>query len=255
MSKDAFDILLEKMIKSNYKSRFNRDTKNRGCRNGKLDQRLMLSAGLRMMATGQAYDISISHGISLAEVYKCLWKTVDAVNNIPELEISYPSSYVTQDDNAKAFAEKSDAKFDCCVGAIDGMLVWTEQPRVKEAQKMNCGVRHFLNGHRGKFGYNLQAICDSNGKFLEVWIGNPASSSDYLSFIRSSFYTKLSKPGFIKRGYVIFGDNAYVNGEHMVVPFKGAGSGKKDDFTFYHSQLRINIECALGQLVHNWSIL
>src|SRR5688500_976000 len=41
----------------------------------------------------------------------------------------------------------------------------------------------------------------------------------------------------------------------MVVPFKGATTGSKDDFNFYHSQLRTNIECAFGQLVHKWTIL
>ena len=94
------------------------------------------------------------------------------------------------------FQEKSDAKFDCCVGAIDGMLVWTEQPHEKEAAKINCGVQRFLNGHKGKFGFNLQAICDSNGTFLEVWIRYPGLSSDYLSLISSSFYSKLLQPGF-----------------------------------------------------------
>lgn len=41
----------------------------------------------------------------------------------------------------------------------------------------------------------------------------------------------------------------------MVVPFKGAQNGSKDAFNFYHSSLRINIECAFGMLVHRWGIL
>ena len=31
--------------------------------------------------------------------------------------------------------------------------------------------------------------------------------------------------------------------------------GIKDSFNFYHSQLRINIECAFGILVHRWGCL
>ena len=32
-------------------------------------------------------------------------------------------------------------------------------------------------------------------------------------------------------------------------------SGPRDAFNFYHSQVRINIECAFGMLVHRWGIL
>ena len=31
--------------------------------------------------------------------------------------------------------------------------------------------------------------------------------------------------------------------------------GPKDAFNFFHSQIRINIECAFGMLVHCWAIL
>jgi hypothetical protein len=41
----------------------------------------------------------------------------------------------------------------------------------------------------------------------------------------------------------------------MIVPFKGAQDGAKDAFNFFHSSLRINIECAFGMLVHRWGIL
>ena len=42
---------------------------------------------------------------------------------------------------------------------------------------------------------------------------------------------------------------------YMVTPFKAVGSGVKDAFNFYQSQLRINIECAFGMLVNRWAIL
>ena len=41
----------------------------------------------------------------------------------------------------------------------------------------------------------------------------------------------------------------------MVTPYKNVRAGDKDNFNFYHSQLRINIECAFGQLVSRWPIL
>jgi hypothetical protein len=41
----------------------------------------------------------------------------------------------------------------------------------------------------------------------------------------------------------------------MIVPFKGVREGAKDTFNFFHSSLRIYIECAFGMLVHQWGLL
>jgi hypothetical protein len=41
----------------------------------------------------------------------------------------------------------------------------------------------------------------------------------------------------------------------MATPFPVTTGGSKDWYNFYHSQLRINIECAFGHLVARWSIL
>ena len=51
-------------------------------------------------------------------------------------------------------------------------------------------------------------------------------------------------------GLCIYGDAAYGNNMYMTVPFKNVSMGPKDAFNFYHSQIRINIECAFGMLVH-----
>jgi len=41
----------------------------------------------------------------------------------------------------------------------------------------------------------------------------------------------------------------------MVTPYANVSSGSKDDYNFYHSQLRIRVECAFGMLVGRWGIL
>ena len=151
--------------------------------------------------------------------------------------------------------EKSTPWFNCCVGCIDGMLVWTEKPTEQKCAIMNCGPMHFMCGHKGKYGLNLQGVCDHIQHFISIWILHPGSSSDFLSFTRSSLYRSLQVPGYLFPGLVIFGDLAYVNNYYMVTPYKNVRAGDKDNFNFYHSQLRINIECAFGQLVHRWPIL
>jgi hypothetical protein len=41
----------------------------------------------------------------------------------------------------------------------------------------------------------------------------------------------------------------------MAMPYSGTKGGIKDAYNFYHSQLRINIECAFGRFIHWWGIL
>jgi hypothetical protein len=127
---------------------------------------------------------------------------------------------------------------------------------------MGIGGKKFFCGRKKKFGLNMQAVCDARRRFLDVEIGHPGATSDYLAFALSGLHTKLQGTNpehptlpFLCPGLALFGDNAYINTNYMVVPFKAVSSGPKDAFNFYHSQVRINIECAFGMLVHRWGIL
>jgi hypothetical protein len=166
------------------------------------------------------------------------------------------------------------------------MLLWIERPTEYEALLAQCGPKKFFCGRKHKFGLNLQGTCDSECRFLDVAIGHPASTSDFLAFTTTKLYRQLEGPGFLAKGLAIFGDSAYVNNGYFVTPFPNVSSGSKDDFNYYHSQvkklhvsnenvnvflllsishiahsvlfvckLRIRIECSFGQLVNRWGIL
>lgn len=120
---------------------------------------------------------------------------------------------------------------------------------------MKCGSGRFYCSRKGKYGFNMQGVCDARGRFLQLWIKHPAAASDFLAFIRSNFYQRLQEDGYLAAGLVILGDCAYVSTSYMVTPYKNVRAGPKDNFNFYHSQLRITIECAFGMLVHRWAIL
>ena len=53
----------------------------------------------------------------------------------------------------------------------------------------------------------------------------------------------------------MYDDNAYVNTDYMATPFKLVQTGPKDDYNFYHSQVRIKIDCAFGMFTQRWGIL
>ena len=97
---------------------------------------------------------------------------------------------------------------------------------------------------------------------MDVEIRHPGATSDYLAFAVSGLHRKLEGKNphderlpFLYPGLALYGDNAYMNTPWMVTPFRASPRGPKDAFNFYHSQVRINIECAFGMLVHRWGIL
>ena len=224
---------------------------------GGLSLPLWLYVTLRILAGGRPDDIALSTGIAPGYIYDgCVWPVIEAINICPEFNIQFPTDHNDQRAVAKGFEAKSQAGFDCCVGAIDGILIWTEKPTESECRKFNnLQSGSFFCGRKHKFGFNMQGICDVEGKFLEFWIDSTASSSDFLTFITSSLHTKMETEGFLARGLALFGDQAYVSNGYMVAPYRNAHSGPNDDFNFYQSQVRIRIEMAFGMLTRRWAIL
>jgi hypothetical protein len=248
MSENKFDELVE-LLKPYLPA------KQRVGPNGIITSELKLSIALRYFSGGSPLDFISLRGISYTSIWSSIWRIIIAINKCEQLRIKFPEDHLVQKQIAAAFKEKSNVGFDNCVGAINGLLICTEKPTEKFAHAMKTGSRAFCCGCKKRFGYNMQAICDAEGRFLLVWINHPASASDFISFIRSKLYTKLTKPGFLADGLVIFGDNAYVSNNFMVTPYKSVRAGPKDDFNFFHSQLQINIECAFGMLVKKWAVL
>jgi hypothetical protein len=239
-------------IRPHYRSK----KKNRnGGVNGIIPSTIRLAAALRYFAGSSVYDIALIHGISVTEVHQSVWRVVNAVNKCSDLKFAFPDDWAAQRLVAAGFQKKSRAGFSMCAGAIDGLLIWIEKPTLYDCEMTKCGAKKFLCGRKKKFGLNMQGTCDSHGRFLDVMIEHPAATSDYLAFSTSALKHKLETNGFLAPGLCLFGDNAYVNTKYMATPYKGATGGTRDNYNFYQSQLRINIECAFGMFVHRWGML
>jgi hypothetical protein len=193
-------------------------------------------------------------GIGWADVSKSIQMVVEAINQTSYFSMKFPEEHDSQHQLAKQFGNKSAAGFDCCVGAVDGILLWIHRPSEDDAAAAGCGPAKFFCGRKHKYGLNCQAVCDAKGRFLDMSILFPGSTSDVLSFESSTLHHKLQN-GLLAPGLCLFGDNAYINSPFMATPYSGISGGSKDAYNFYHSQLRINIECAFGRFVHRWAIL
>ena len=227
-------------------------------RNGKIESSVRLACAIRYFAGGSTYDIMGKYFISYSEVMESVWYVVQAVNELERFDIKYPESAEEQRKIAREFQSVSSANFNICAGAIDGILIWIKKPTSASAAQAGAGQMRFLCGRKGKFGLNCQAVSDVRGRILDISIGYGGSSSDCLAFEASSLYERCEN-GLMKDGLVLFGDNAYLNSQYMATPYTNVSGNEaqrtKDDYNFYHSQLRIRIECAFGMLVQRWGIL
>ncbi|KAL3788639.1 hypothetical protein ACHAWO_011855 [Cyclotella atomus] len=166
-----------------------------------------------------------NYGISHSEALDSVWYVVDAVNRTKGFDISYPESADEQQKIASGFARISSVHFSNCGGSIDGILIWILKPTLEDAKRADVSI---------------------------VYGG---SSSDLLAFEKSGLKQRLDRGLLAETKLVLFGDNAYLNSLYMATPFPNTSGGARDNYNFFHSQVRITIECAFGKLVQRWGIL
>jgi DDE superfamily endonuclease len=234
-----------------------------------------LGVYLQIAAGTSVSDVMLVFGISQADVSKSIWVVTKAINQCRAFYMAYLTCHNEQKRIAQGFYDKSAAGFCCCAGALDGILIWTHRPSEANVAAASRDIGKFFCGQKHKYGLNMQAICDAQGRFLDVLLMFPASTSDIPLFESASIYQKLQDgllaPGLYNplsshcfltdsrflclTGLCLFGDNAYINSPFMATPYSGTKGGIKDAYNFCHLQLQINIECAFGHLVHWWGIL
>jgi DDE superfamily endonuclease len=167
--------------------------------NGLITPSVRLGCALRYFAGGSPYDIMTSMGIGRADISRSVWFVVDAINQRADMDIIYPKDHDAQQQIAKEFQAKSKADFDCCAGAVDGILIWTNRPTALDAEATEVGPAKYFCGRKHKFGLNCQAICDARGRFLDVSVIAPGATSDVLAFEGAAIYRKL-KDGLLAPG-------------------------------------------------------
>ena len=222
--------------------------------NGKICTSIRLACALRYFCGGCPYDVMPMYGVSHTEVLESVWYVVEATNKVEEWFIVYPSDHNVQHNIAAEFKAVSSVDFGVCAGALDGILIWIHKPTLQESKITGIDQQKYFCGRKNKFGLNCQAVCDVRGRILDISITYGGASSDLLAFENSALYKRL-QDGILAKDLVLFGDNAYLNTSFMATPYPNTHGGEKDNYNFYHSQLRIRIECAFGMLVKRWGLL
>ena len=89
---------------------------------GRVTTSVCLACALRYFGGGSVYDLMGTYGISHTDIMDSVWHVVEAVNNYPQFQITYPSSVGEQEKNVAGFEKASSVGFNVCAGAVDGTL-------------------------------------------------------------------------------------------------------------------------------------
>ena len=181
MTEDSFwnlhRLLRPFLIQPNPNRGQRRKKHKNGAHNGLVLSCMRLSMALRVFAGGDPLDIALVHGVSVRVVHYSVARVVNAINACPSLNINFPT-HQQQLQIANEFKLKSNAGFSNCVGCIDGILIWIQKPTWHEALDANIGQQKFLCGRKKKCGFNMQAVCDHHGRFIDTDVSHPGATSD-----------------------------------------------------------------------------
>ena len=211
-----------------------------------------LAVTLRWLSGSHFSDLEDLYGVEENGAYTVVWKTLAVLDKKLKLNDFNPWDL----GQCKALAQKmyirSKQTIAGCIGALDGMAVRIYKPRNSDAENS----LHFLN-RKGFFSINLQAIADADWKFLWYSMETAGGTHDSLAFKVSELGRSLEDKG-LPKDYWIAGDDAYACSEYLLTPYAKQscrGCRERDDFNFYQSRCRINVECAFGLLVQRFGVL
>ena len=115
--------------------------------NGPISPDVRLACAIRWFAGGSLYNIMTTYGIGHTDAMNSCWNVVDAVNNHADFAIKYPDNHDAQQSIARGFADVvSSAGFECCAGAVDGILIWIHRPSQKDCNDARRDTGKYFSG-------------------------------------------------------------------------------------------------------------
>lgn len=129
------------------------------------------------------------------------------------------------------------------LGIIDCSHIKINQPKISPRDYF-CYKKHY--------SIKLQAICDSQMMFRDIYVGEPGSLHDVRVFRRSPFFTQVmgNYKNFFPENSYMLGDSAYQPTAWVVVPYKNVNniSIRKTQFNKLMSSPRVKIEHSFGMV-------
>jgi hypothetical protein len=227
--------------------------------------RTALAATLRWLAGGSYLDICGLFGLGMGGFYSeagPLWSTMYGLEAALRPFLQFDVSEEACAEAAAGFAPFSRHLMNKCVVAVDGIVVRTRAPYVKELGE-SCDRRAYRN-RKGCFGLVAIAGCRANCKFAFWSCRHTGSTHDALAIhgcaggrvLLGDTIPAAARPAQqLPPGYYGVGDEAFANCDTLLCPWSGRSlTLEKDAFNFYLSAMRQCIERAFGQMVMRWGV-
>jgi hypothetical protein len=183
---------------------------------------------LRWLAGGHYIDIADMHGVAPATFYQLLWLTVEAINKVETMAVPWFDEHEGVDsaaartrrlhDLAGGFNKRHADVAPGCVGALDGIAIWILKPWLFFD---GCPMTYY--NRKGFFALNVQAICDSNYRFLWMSAKARGSSHDSTAWMLSDLAGRFEAEP-LPYGFWIAGDEAYRACNWLLTPWSAAVS-------------------------------
>lgn len=197
---------------------------------------------LRYACTQQTLtELADNFGVCEATVHAIVHRTSTVISTeiLPKL-VKWPQGAKVQ-ETVQTFMDHKN--FPGIIGAIDGSHIPIKTPKVDAEQYFN----------RKKFpSFILQAVCDHNLHFLDVFCGWPGSVHDARVLKNSPLYDKITenRDELFPGNTHLIGDSAYPLKDWLLTPYKDFGNLTNDQkrYNFIHSSSRMCVERAFGAL-------
>lgn len=200
-----------------------------------------LACTLRFLAGGMPLDLKLIYGFSTTNLYRTIWKIVDAINSA--FPISFPTDIPSLRKLEAGFRRPKYPWWRGQVGSIDGVLFAQKSPGKAVINPMQYYVER-----KSMYALLCMAICDSKMRVTWFDISHEPKTHDSLAF-RGTTLGHLIENGGLPGHFFLNGDAAFSHGKSMVCPIGECG------FDYVQSGSRIGIEQTFGLIIRRWGIL
>jgi len=223
---------------------------------GRICGELKVAVTIRMLAGGSYLDLFSGHDVCYKSVYNMFHEVIAWINQ--SFTFILPQLLANKNENelnniSEAFARFSNGVFKGIIGAIDGLAI-----RIKAPSMFECIDPGSYFCRKQFYALNVQAIVDSYKRILWVSTGHPGCTHDSTAFSSTQLFKTLYElqDWLWERKLFLIGDSAYSLTSYMLTPFDNVSivGESKDNFNYWHSNARIRVECAFGEIIMRWGI-
>ncbi|XP_054725190.1 putative nuclease HARBI1 [Anastrepha obliqua] len=192
-------------------------------------------------------QLSDRFNIAKGTSHRVFNKTIQAICNLKS-EIEWPS-VDRQQEVMTNFENSRESPFPFVIGCLDGTHFNIPTPSVDAISYYD---------RKGNHSVSMQAICDSQYRFLDVFIGYPGSCHDANVSINSPIFQAITSGELqLAPSAVILGESAYPISQFLIIPHRDNGHLSREQKTFNArlSSTRVFIEQAFGIFKKKFKIL